>query len=584
MLAVLSLLLSGLLNRVGCHLLLRCAVLTRKRSFEDMALQVLGPAGKLVVELCVLGFLLGTCVAYFVVIGDLGPSILSDVTGWPDSPHLRAFTITAVAMFVALPLALLRRADSLSSFSALSFLVYALLAVRLFSDSSVTLMSDDSQIRNRFVWWDGSDLLQYIPIFAMSLSCQTQLFELFDHSLLNFDANDVVPKLNRIVRRAVHMCSVVYVSIGLFGYVAFHDSPFGGNILSFLPASISSTLMKMGFVATIAVSLPLCLFPCRTSLYSLLMKSNRRDVSRSSLMNEFVTSSGGSHYMTDRHFRLLTVLLIVFTVSISIIVPKIEFVLSIVGSTTGTVICFVLPGLMYSQLTRKNTTERLLALFLTYFGLFVLIICTFASLNSFTQSAGFDVTIPNLPLNSKASVPAVAVIFPDIEKGSDSRAAAGPAVDSMVLKQKQEELLRKLEKNQEEQKILIEEQKKVLREFKKHEQVLSEIDKTIDKTPNSNQSAFHVPESERKNDQLVPAIDAARSASAGLTSDTSDSRISGRMASVKLRNKNLTIINKAVDESPIKSEKSAPVLHNESAKVTASPKNGMKDASAVKDF
>jgi amino acid permease len=571
LLSVLLLLVSGLLNRAGCHLLLRCAVLTRKRSFEDMALEVLGPAGKLLVELCILGFLIGTCVAYFVVIGDLTPSIVSDVTGWPNSPHLRAFTITAVAMFIALPLSLLRRADSLSSFSALSFLIYALLAVKLFSETSVNLMTAaDPLVRNRFVWWDTEKILQYIPIFAMALSCQTQLFELFDHSFLNFDGYDVVPKLNRIVRRAIHMCSLVYLSIGIFGYVAFHDLNFGGNILSALPASIGSTLMKTAFIATVAVSLPLCLFPCRTSLHSLFMKSNRRDHSRSTLMNEFVSSSS-SHYMSDRHFRILTVLLIVFTVSVSIIVPKIEFVLSIIGSTTGTIICFVLPGLMYTQATHKNTTERLLAQFLTYCGLFILVVCTFSSLSSFSRTDPLDQDISLHPhSNDKVAESAVHVVLPFVSKKSNNLVDAGPAIESGAeLQLKQEELMRKLEKNQEEQKKLIEEQKKVLQEFNKHEQVHRKSDKPI-VVPGqgSNQNPDTLQEKSppvRSGPAVVPHVP--------------EISVSERKESANLPTNKTMIVRKEV------SERSAAAhihdLHNESVKVTASRQ---KDALAVKDF
>lgn len=37
----------------------------------------MGPLGKLWVEICIIGYLLGCCIAYVVVLGDLGPEILS---------------------------------------------------------------------------------------------------------------------------------------------------------------------------------------------------------------------------------------------------------------------------------------------------------------------------------------------------------------------------------------------------------------------------------------------------------------------------------------------------------------------------
>ena len=76
-LSVGMIIMSGLLNRAGCHLLFRSVILHRKRSFEALALESLEPLGKFMVEVGILGFLLGTCVAYFVVIGDVAPDLVS---------------------------------------------------------------------------------------------------------------------------------------------------------------------------------------------------------------------------------------------------------------------------------------------------------------------------------------------------------------------------------------------------------------------------------------------------------------------------------------------------------------------------
>lgn len=242
-----------------------------------------------------------------MVIGDLGPEIITDFFAIPNEAHLRILIVTFIAIFVALPLALLRRVESLSSLSALSFGLYLFLALKLFSEASVNVivseLSSDSEASSSksLLWWNTSAILPNLPIFAMSLSCQTQLFEVFDHSSLNFDDYDVVGKLNRIVRRAVHLCTVIYISVGLFGYLAFHKQSFGGNILAFLPPSLGSTVAKIGFIATVAVSLPLCLFPCRTSLHSLLVRTSRES-SKVSLLNELMASSN-VHFMSTSCFE-----------------------------------------------------------------------------------------------------------------------------------------------------------------------------------------------------------------------------------------------------------------------------------------
>lgn len=53
------------------------------------AFHVFGPAGKLAVEVGIIGFLMGTCIAYFVVVGDLGPQIIAKMFNINQSDILR---------------------------------------------------------------------------------------------------------------------------------------------------------------------------------------------------------------------------------------------------------------------------------------------------------------------------------------------------------------------------------------------------------------------------------------------------------------------------------------------------------------
>lgn len=68
------------------------------------------------------------------------------------------------------------------------------------------------------------------------------------------------------------MCTLVYVMVGAFGYVAFCRREFSGNILLNLEPSMTSDVIMIGFVLSVAFSFPLVIFPCRASLYSLLYR------------------------------------------------------------------------------------------------------------------------------------------------------------------------------------------------------------------------------------------------------------------------------------------------------------------------
>lgn len=113
--------------------------------------------------------------------------------------------------------------------------------------------------------WRFPGLMQVLPIFSMSLSCQLQIFEIYE-SL----PNQTVEKMNQIIKAAVNICTGVYIMVGLFGYIAFSDQHFTGNILLSFSSTLTNELIKLGFVLSVAFSFPLVIFPCRASLYSLI--------------------------------------------------------------------------------------------------------------------------------------------------------------------------------------------------------------------------------------------------------------------------------------------------------------------------
>ena len=81
--------------------------------------------------------------------------------------------------------------------------------------------------------------------------------------------------MNVIVDRAVTLSSFIYISMGLLGYIAYCNLPtIPGNILVAFPSTILAESVKLCFLMSVAVSFPLCLFPCRASIHSLLYPSH----------------------------------------------------------------------------------------------------------------------------------------------------------------------------------------------------------------------------------------------------------------------------------------------------------------------
>ncbi|CAL1271951.1 unnamed protein product [Larinioides sclopetarius] len=518
LLSVFLIFISGLLTRLACYLLLKSAIMARRRNFEFLAFHAFGSTGKLAVEMSVIGFLIGVCIAFFVVIGDLGPPLAAEFLSIDNSPNLRTNVLMLVGLCVALPLGMLRKIDSLTSLSALSIAFYLCLILKIFAEAVPNLAANEWWYEVN--WWKSDGILPCLPIFSMALSCQTQLFEFFD------TMND--PSLKRmqsVINGAVHLCSTVYIMVGTLGYIAFHDKVITGNVLVFLTPSAITEIIKLGFILTVAVSFPLCLFPCRTSLHSLLFKQG------------FGHHDLNVTVIPENRFRILTISLIIVTIGVAIMLPNIEFVLGIIGSTIGTLICLIFPAVIFIHDTSKNTTEKRMAQILMGIGFFILIACTYSTLqetntrpNPVEEQIKVIVRVTPAPpkivsslapeIHSSIIAPLKEeVILLDKEKEkkeldnkiSDEQKRLEPPVpqepeikveqnadlDPQALQKedkeiqkdmnppasnvaevskkekdidKQEKLLQKLEEQHKEQKLILEQQKKVLEELKLHKE------------------------------------------------------------------------------------------------------------------
>ncbi|VVC98056.1 unnamed protein product [Leptidea sinapis] len=365
LLATLILLSMGLVSRLCCYFLLKSAIITRRRNYEFLAFHVFGPSGKLAVEVGIIGFLMGTCIAYFVVVGDLGPQIIAKMLNINQSDILRTSIMVIVSLVCVLPLGLLRNVDSLSNVSAATIAFYFCLVMKVISDAGTQLLADDWH--NRLELWKPSGLLQCVPIFSMALFCQTQLFEIFE-SMPSLS----LEKMSVVTKNAINICTGVYFTLGVFGYVAFGSKEISGNILMSLSPTMASDVIKLGFVMSLAFSFPLIIFPCRASLYSFLYRKVH-PAHHDHIIN---------HSIPEHTFRCMTVAIIAVSLFISLLIPNIELVLGLVGSTIGVLICVVFPAACFVNVTFKNTNERVLAKFTVIFGLIILVLGTFANLQA----------------------------------------------------------------------------------------------------------------------------------------------------------------------------------------------------------
>jgi len=390
-LATIMILLSGMLVKVTCHLVLKSALLARRRNFENLAFHTFGHSGKLLVELGIIGYLAGTAIAFFVVMGDLGPPIVASFASIENTANLRLVILTGLGLFVALPLSLIRNIESLQYICTASIGFYLMTVLRVVLQAGPHLVS--SEWLSVVNLWRPAGMLQCFPIFSMALSCQVNIFEVYA------SLPDATPaKMNDVVKGAVNLCTAIYITIGFFGYVAFCYTDFAGDILTAFPHTSFLELIKFGFCISVAISFPLVLFPCRTSLHSLLFRKTYQGIGSTELVSD---------YIPPTRFNMITGCLIIVTLIVGILIPDIELVLGLVGSTMGSCICVIFPGMVFLKLTNKDTTERLAARAVVVIGLITLILGTYVNLQDATAGSSVDHPGPEfikpLPVDEKPS-------------------------------------------------------------------------------------------------------------------------------------------------------------------------------------
>lgn len=96
-----------------------------------MAFHIFGVLGKFTIEIGIIGFLLGTCIAFFVVMGDLAPEIVSELTGTKAGYGLRNSILVLLAVFCVLPMGLLKNVESLGGVSQATIGFYCCLVLKV---------------------------------------------------------------------------------------------------------------------------------------------------------------------------------------------------------------------------------------------------------------------------------------------------------------------------------------------------------------------------------------------------------------------------------------------------------------------
>jgi sodium-coupled neutral amino acid transporter 10 len=84
-----------------------------------------------------------------------------------------------------------------------------------------------------------------------------------------------IKKMNKVIDASVILVFAIYLVSGLFGYIAFYNFHIHGNIITNIPNTFICELMVCGFIICCVFGYPFMVYPCRTSLNTLLFTEVR---------------------------------------------------------------------------------------------------------------------------------------------------------------------------------------------------------------------------------------------------------------------------------------------------------------------
>ncbi|EPE36927.1 hypothetical protein GLAREA_09090 [Glarea lozoyensis ATCC 20868] len=357
---------SGMTAAFGLYLQTRCARYLERGKASFFALsQITYPNAAVIFDAAIAIKCFGVGVSYLIIIGDLMPGVVRGFYEGADSVDFlvnRHFWVT-VFMLVVIPLAFLRRLDSLKYTSIIALISISYLVVLVvFHFIKGDTLAQKGPVR--VIQWGGlTTVLKSFPVIVFAYTCHQNMF-----SILNEIKDNSHRSTTSVVGSSIGSAAAVYILVAITGYLSFGDNVLG-NIVGMYVPSVASTIAKAAIVILVMFSYPLQVHPCRASVDAVLKwrpnTKGTKNSPNSSPSRTVPLLSGGTPQPTARNdtigelrFAVITTCIIILSYTAAMTISSLDKVLAYVGSTGSTSISFILPGLFYYKISAPDSPHH----------------------------------------------------------------------------------------------------------------------------------------------------------------------------------------------------------------------------------
>ncbi|XP_013873877.1 sodium-coupled neutral amino acid symporter 2 [Austrofundulus limnaeus] len=362
------------------HLLLKTANEGGARVYEELGAKAFGMPGKLAASCSITMQNIGAMSSYLYIIKYELPIVIQAFTGANNNEwYINGdYLVLLVSLCIILPLSLLRNLGYLGYTSGLSLLcmVFFLIVVIVkkyqiscplpFSDhvnetmqmlngtsTSINSTGDEEDTCTPKYVVINSQTVYALPILIFAFVCHPTILPMYEEL-----KDRSRKKMQNVANVSFLAMFIMYLLAALFGYLTFNihvEAELLHTYSRIYKNDVLLLVVRLAVLAAVTLTVPVVLFPIRTSVIHLLCPNK--------------------DFSWIRHI-IITVVLLGSTNLLVIFVPTIKDIFCFFGASAASMLIFILPSAFYIKLVKKepiNSQQKIGAILFLICGIIVMV-------------------------------------------------------------------------------------------------------------------------------------------------------------------------------------------------------------------
>ncbi|KAL4640701.1 sodium-coupled neutral amino acid transporter 4-like isoform X1 [Arapaima gigas] len=175
-----------------------------------------------------------------------------------------------------------------------------------------------------------------VPILTFAFVCHPEILPIYSEL-----KDRTHQKMQCVSNLSIFAMLIMYLLSALFGYLTFYENVEVELLHTFTKVYRFDTLLlmvRLALLAAVTLTVPIVLFPVRTSIITLLFS--------------------GRDFSWTRHI-LVAAAILVFNNLLVIFVPTIRDIFGFIGSSAATMLIFILPAAFYLRLVKLKSSQKI---------------------------------------------------------------------------------------------------------------------------------------------------------------------------------------------------------------------------------